>query len=266
MIGPVRISATAVVGSAPLVPDDLARQLRRADDFITLAAVAARQVLESGPARDLSPGQTGIFIGTAYGPLETNFSSLGSLIDDGEGQISPTLFSHSVFNAAAGYVARLMNIQGPAATVTTYGWPWLAALQEAWLAVVSGRVDRALVLGVEVYSDLLRDALCRVPGRDGARQSLAMEPGAVAWLLDPTAADGLVLNGVTIIETPTEPDLLLSRANEAWSGPGLPEHGNPTPLAHGQAMTEALASSLGRELVWQFTAPFGRAEVVIAPA
>ncbi|MCJ7818917.1 MAG: hypothetical protein MUP25_03745 [Syntrophales bacterium] len=100
-------------------PESLGQQLRRADDFISLAVVCSQMVLKNSPAKNLPADQTGIFIGTAYGPLETNFSSLASLIDDGEGQISPTLFSHSVYNAAAGYVARLLDIHGPALTITT---------------------------------------------------------------------------------------------------------------------------------------------------
>jgi len=139
MTNQVAITAALRLTMDHEVPPQLTRELRRADDFIRLAVVGGFKSLAEAPVRELAPEVRGVFIGTAFGPLETNFQSLGSLINDGEGQISPTLFSHSVYNAAAGYTARLLDFRGPALTVTDYGWPFLIALEEARLAVAYPR-------------------------------------------------------------------------------------------------------------------------------
>ena len=115
---PVIVAAIDQLPRDYAVPDELARDLRRADVFIQMAVTSAFSAVSRVSSDKPQPEEVGVFIGTAFGPLETNFESLGSLIDDGEGQISPTLFSHSVYNAAAGYVARLLDIRGPAMTIT----------------------------------------------------------------------------------------------------------------------------------------------------
>ncbi len=233
-------------------PDELARSLRRADDFIRLAVSAAWSVLD-GVERE--PLRTGIYVGTAFGPLETNFSSLATLLDDGEGQISPTLFSHSVFNVAAGYVARLFSILGPCLTITGYGWPFVAALTEAREAVAAGVVDLAVVVAAEVYSDLLRDAYCREFGVEHA----PLSPGAAAWLL--SAAGGVELAGVEVEDTPCPPALCLTRSDETFSGPGLEPVRQRHPMAHVEAMTRAVLA-VKTPCRWEISASFGRAEIV----
>jgi len=246
------------------VPPDLSAQLRRADLFVSLAAACGRQALELSPPSRLQAEQTGVFIGTAYGPLETNLSSLGSLIDHGERQISPTLFSHSVYNAAAGYISRLFDIHGPALTVTTYAWPFLTALSHGRLSILAGRISRALVLAVETYGRFLDDAYSRCQKIEAP----PWQPGAVAVVLEKaqTSPQRLcTLGQMEIVEKPCDPKLLLAREGEEWSGEGLaapPSRKQARhPLAHAQASVQAMASappeadSAWRS--WRFEAPFG---------
>lgn len=245
------------------VPPQLAKELRRADDFIRLAAVAAFNALEVAPVRELAPELRGIFIGTAFGPLETNFQSLGSLINDGEGQISPTLFSHSVYNSAAGYTARLLDFRGPALTVTDYGWPFLLALEEARLAVASGRVERALVLGVEVYSELLADAY----RRSFADREVPWHKGALAWVLDRAeAAESRLarLEEVTVTGSPCATGDYLTRAEERCRVDGR----ELLPGCHVLATVEGLSDLVNSfpegkvgEVGWECSASFGSAFV-----
>lgn len=248
-------------------PPQLARELRRADDFIRLAVVGGFQALAAAPIRELLPEQRGIFLGTAFGPLETNFQSLGSLINDGEGQISPTLFSHSVYNAAAGYTARLLEIRGPAVTLTDYGWPFLLALAEARLAVAAGRVERALVLGVEVYSELLADAY----HRSFQVESVPWHKGAVAWVLDRAGSVGQdqpSLQEVAINACPCATGDYLTRAGEICRFAGREQVCAPHTLAAAEGLTDQLQAlplvAPGAVFHWECAATFGSAAVRLA--
>ncbi len=247
----VTIDQALVLESGFAEPERLVRDLRRADDFIRLAVCAADRVLAA--TERARPRRIGIFAGTAYGPLETNFSSLATLIDDGEGRISPTLFSHSVYNVAAGYVARLLGIMGPILTVTTYSWPFLIALRQGRQAVEAGMIDQAVVLAVEVYSDLLVDAYCRLFG-----VSLApLVPGAAAWLLG-RDGDGPRLLSVEVDETPCLPALCLTREDETWQGHGLAAVGERHPLAHVEVLTRGVNDVFETGVEWRLAAGFGR--------
>lgn len=160
------------------VPGELVRKLRRADDFIRLAVVAgfeARKKLKNGPDRKRS--DTGLILGTAFGTMQTNFEVL-DLIVSGE-QSSPILFSHSVFNAAAGYTASTLDFQGCALTITDFSFPFFRALQEGCLALLSGRLRRCFVFQVETYSALLSDAR-----KNRVNECREWRPGVVCWVLE----------------------------------------------------------------------------------
>lgn len=160
------------------VPEGLLRQLRRADDFIRLGVAAANSVLENDSGGITAPGdRTGLFLGSAFGPMQTNFEVLDQVVESEP--VSPTLFSHSVFNTAAGYMANILNISGCAMIIADFGFPFFRALEQGILAIRSGRLDSCLVLQVETYSELLQDVkLKQVPGER------EWEPGAVCWLLE----------------------------------------------------------------------------------
>lgn len=262
----VAITAARTLTMADEIPAALHRELRRADDFIRLAVVGGQVALAAAPARDLAPEARGLFLGTAFGPLETNFESLGSLINDGEGQISPTLFSHSVYNAAAGYAARLLDCRGPALTVTDYGYPFLIALEEARLAVSSGRVERALVLGVETYSELLADAY----RRSFAGREVPWHKGAVAWVLDrgDSVEGGLgLLTRVEVVGESCPTGDYLTREQEICRFAGTESIPPRHTLAAVELLTARINDQVGREAGasrWECRASFGRAVIELA--
>ncbi|HSH14167.1 MAG TPA: beta-ketoacyl synthase N-terminal-like domain-containing protein [Desulfurivibrionaceae bacterium] len=266
MSKPVAVTAALRLTMDHAVPPPLAKELRRADDFIRLAVVTGFNALAAAPVRDLASEARGIFIGTAFGPLETNFQSLGSLINDGEGQISPTLFSHSVYNSAAGYTARLLDFQGPALTVTDYGWPFLIALEEAHLAVASGRVERALVLGVEVYSELLADAY----RRSFADREVPWHKGAVAWVLDRAEAVEprlARLESVTVTGSPCATGDYLTRAAELCRVDGrelVPDRHTLAAVESLSDLLNTLSAGSGGVVRWECSARFGSAVVRLA--
>ncbi len=151
------------------------RTLRRSDAFIRLAVAAATEVLQGESGADI-----GLILCSAYGPMETNFDVL-QMVVDGEA-VSPALFSHSVFNAAAGYIASVCSLQGGLFTITDFDLPFFRGLQQGWLLVESGLMRRCLVLQVETYSRLLADAVADNGGRE------PWPPMAVCWSLE--AGDG----------------------------------------------------------------------------
>ena len=159
-------------------PPELARNLRRADDFIRLAVVAGAEAMRSAQKRPVpAPSRSGLILGTAFGTMQTNFDVLDLIVSGA--QTSPTLFSHSVFNAAAGYMASIFNLQGCALTITDFSQPFFRALQHGYMMLLTGRLESCLVLHVESYSALLQDGRERhAPGQK------SWQPGAVCWLLE----------------------------------------------------------------------------------
>ncbi len=238
--------------------DHLLRGLRRSDPFIQLAVLAGHHALQqSGIMASCQPEDVGVCVGSTTGPLKTNFDFLDTLFDDGEGQASPTLFSHSVHNAAAGYVSRLLNLQGMSQTVTTNGWPFLAALSDARWSVVSGMLPYCLVLGIEESCPVLDEAAGRLVGKNDRLPQM----GAVAWLLSANEQPGLTLAEITIDEQYNDEVYLLSRDREVFSASvELPSYSSGS-LASCLSLTtamERIKSGIGQGN-WQVKAPFGSA-------
>ncbi|MBW2164461.1 MAG: hypothetical protein JRF43_08545 [Deltaproteobacteria bacterium] len=221
------------------VPASLKRTLRRADGLTTQAVVAAAQAMDKAPSRELDPVEVGIFVGTAFGPLETNFRFLDTLLDDG-----------------------VLDLRGPALTMTTFAWPFLTALDTAWQFMAQKRVRRALVTAVEAKSAVLEDALRRLGAFD---DSVSVEE-AVACVLDPVewVPPGYpVLQDLEINEVPCSSQILLTRKGERWA----PQSSQcPTgPLDHTLAIIKALTHLRGKSaddvLTFNITSLFGDARL-----
>jgi 3-oxoacyl-[acyl-carrier-protein] synthase II len=126
------------------------RKLRRADRFSKMAVLAACDaVKDSGIVLEEGGTSLGIILASAFGPQVTAFRFLDEIIDYGDSSVSPTLFSHSVHNAAASYVASALENRGPTLTVTQFGLSFHQALVlgQAWIQ--EGRCDNVLVGSVE---------------------------------------------------------------------------------------------------------------------
>jgi 3-oxoacyl-[acyl-carrier-protein] synthase II len=126
------------------------RGMRRADRFSKMAVLAAFDaVTDGGIAIDETGTGLGIILATAFGPQVTAFRFLDEIIDYGDSGVSPTLFSHSVHNAAASYVASALGNRGPTLTVTQFGSSFHQALvlAQAWLR--EGRCENVLVGSAE---------------------------------------------------------------------------------------------------------------------
>ncbi len=241
-----------------VVPDELTRKLRRADDFIKLAVVPAFAILNEQIGKTAVNNEDfGLIIGSAYGTMQTNFDVL-DLVVTGQ-QSSPTLFSHSVFNAAAGYTAAVLNIRGCALTVTDFAFPFFRALQEGYLALASGRLSRCLVFQVETYSDLLHDAR-----RKELPECELWQPGVVCWLLENhglSKKSFATLKGLEILDNSSEPADTLNFTEHFMRGKenctvkdplGIPKH-----------MTNLLKAGSIEESTFQINAAWGKVEAEI---
>ena len=134
------------VAQETIVDKAVLRRIRRADRFSKMAVLAGWDALEdSGIVFDDKPSSVGIIVAASFGPHVTTFRFLDDILDYGDANVSPTVFSHSVHNAAASYIAYVLGTRGPTLTLTQFSFPFHQAiiLAESWLN--EGRCEYVLV-------------------------------------------------------------------------------------------------------------------------
>lgn len=266
---------------------DYEKRLRRSDDFVKLGVMASLGAVaalgKSMKTTDYSSwlGNTGIFLGTVNGPLETNFRFLDGLIDHGEGQTSPTLFSHSIYNAAAGYIARFFDIRGPVMTFTGRTWPFLEALRTACLMISSGRIRRGIVVGVEVLSPLLKDVMIDLGDLSETGNENIIFPngtGGVAWVVESqnfAESPFVRLGEIKMFERMCDASFFLLRSGEMWwaQGKNIVEIPDFSGMGNGYAIDSLFALSFFAEeilklvggwegaITWIASSSFGSASI-----
>ena len=130
------------------------RQARRSSRFDRLAVLAAHDALTDAGIRQMR--DTGIILATGFGPHGATFRFLDDIFTYAEADVSPTLFSHSVHNAAVSYIALLNGIRGPTLTLTRFFFAFHEAvrLARSWLCL--NRVSRVLLGAVDEYGEVMR--------------------------------------------------------------------------------------------------------------
>ena len=126
------------------------KEARRADNFSKMATLAAYDALADSGIPEQSKQKLGVILATAFGPHVTTFSFLDDILTYGDAGVSPTLFSHSVHNAAASYIALNLQTRGPTLTMTQFANSFQQAiiLAESWLEekrcayILVGSVDQ----------------------------------------------------------------------------------------------------------------------------
>jgi len=159
------------------------RELRRLDHFTRMCLLAAHRALED--AGQTGPDGTAIVLASGYGPAQTTFDFLDSLIEFGEACASPLAFSHSVHNIPAATVAMLLGMQCPSMSLCQAEAPVHAGLAAAWTWLAEGRAERVLFIAADERTTLLEEILGRV--RPGSRPG----EGAAAFVLGRAPAAGL---------------------------------------------------------------------------
>lgn len=130
---------------------------RRADRFSRMAVLAAWDAIYDSSLLESIENETlGIIVATAFGPHESTFKFLDNLLDYGEQGVSPTIFSHSVHNAAASYIASALDKKGPILTITDFRFPFHNALIIAKNWLNQKRCKYVLVGVVDEISQVMR--------------------------------------------------------------------------------------------------------------
>ncbi len=168
------------VSKATLTDKVLFKKMRRADRFSRMAVMAATDAFGDAlknkaafsPSLLTAKQNLGIIIATALGPHATTFKYLDDILDYGDGGTSPTLFSHSVHNAAASYIAATLECRGPTLTISQFGLSFHHALilARAWLD--EGRCDYVLAGSVDECSPAMEYIVSQKvsPAADGRIQ------------------------------------------------------------------------------------------------
>jgi len=134
------------VGQETMTDKKVLKNMRRGDRFSKMAVLAAWDAVEdSGMGLDGGKGKVGIILASAFGPQVTAFRFLDEIVDYGEASVSPTLFSHSVHNAAASYIASALDNRGPTLTLTQFAFSFHQALILARAWMQEGRCESVLV-------------------------------------------------------------------------------------------------------------------------
>jgi 3-oxoacyl-[acyl-carrier-protein] synthase II len=153
--GWVAASASVYAVKPEILNDRLVlKDSRRADKFSKMAILSAYDALEDGNIK-VAKKSLGIIIATGFGPHATTYRFLDDILDYGDRNVSPTSFSHSVHNAAASYVASVLNVNGPTITLTQFAFSFQQALVLAKSWLEEGRCEYVLVGAVDELSETM---------------------------------------------------------------------------------------------------------------
>jgi 3-oxoacyl-(acyl-carrier-protein) synthase len=169
------------------------------------AVAAARLALADAGLAELDREahlDTGIVVGTAFGPSSVTEQLLAQIFGAGPEAASPALFTESVASASAAQMALVLGARGPSVALTQREASDLAALAEGVRLVSSGAARRALVTVVDEMIPLLHAALDRFralarPEADGferarpfdrRRSGVIAAEGAVVLVLERATA------------------------------------------------------------------------------
>jgi len=152
------------------------KSLRRIDHFSHMAILGAYLALQDAGMPSLTGTRTGLIVCSGYGASHTTFSFLDSVINDGDACASPTLFSNSVHNSAAGHISILLKLGGPCLTVSQFEMSVPSGLLSACQWLQEDRVDQVLFGAVDEYCDVLGYCWQRFFGKHNNRIITPLSP------------------------------------------------------------------------------------------
>lgn len=199
------------------------RSLRRVDHFSQMAILGAHLALQDAGMPSLAGKRVGLVICTGYGAAQATFSFQDSIIDDGDICASPTLFSNSVHNAAAGHLSILLELDGPCLTVSQFEMSVSSGLLSAHKWLEEDRVDLVLFGAVDEYCDVLAYCWQRFFGEDTNavmtplspdKQSAIPGEGSAFFLLSKGRADSSRYGVIVDVQTGRVNDKVISSSED----------------------------------------------------
>jgi 3-oxoacyl-[acyl-carrier-protein] synthase II len=162
------------VPAEALTDKEVLKEARRADTFTKMAVLAAHDALADSGIPQETRQKMGVILATAFGPHVTTFNFLDDILTYGDAGVSPTLFSHSVHNAAASYIALNLQTRGPTITMTQFADSFHQALilAESWLKenrceyILVGSTDQTGKVMEYIYGQKLGPQV--IPGEGSA--------------------------------------------------------------------------------------------------
>ncbi len=137
-----------------------AMKMRRMNGLSRLGVAAAKLAIEDCGAA-LSP-ETGVAIGTAFGPVQTSVEYMQEYVEKGAALAPPQLFAESVANAPGSHIAIEWGLRGFNVTITQRESSALAAAMYAATQLAKRSAKAALIGGVEEANEMLFSVLDRI--------------------------------------------------------------------------------------------------------
>jgi 3-oxoacyl-[acyl-carrier-protein] synthase II len=135
-------------------------KMRRMNALSRLGVAAAKLAIEDCGGT-LSP-ETGVAMGTAFGPVQTSVEYMQEYVEKGAALAPPQLFAESVANAPGSHIAIEWGLRGFNVTITQRESSALAAAMYAATQLAKGTVRAALIGGVEEANEMLFSVLDRI--------------------------------------------------------------------------------------------------------
>lgn len=153
------------------------RERRRMDRQSILSIASSHDALRSaGLLKDEDARRSaGMFFGTSMGSVEAMSDFVRSVVDGGYAAADPGMFPNTVYNQAAGQIARQFSLWGPTTTISTGGTTALSVLWYASEYIRSGRAERIVCTLTEAPND---DVL-RAYDRAGYLRDGDLEPALI---------------------------------------------------------------------------------------
>ena len=158
-------------------------KLRRMNTLSRYAVAAAKLAVEDAGAP--LPPETGVALGTSFGPVQTSVDYMQEYVEKGAALAPPQLFAESVANAPGSHIAIEYGLRGFNVTVTQRESSALAAAMYAASQLVKGSARAALTGGVEEVNEMIFSVLDRI---GALARGMVIGEGAATLVLDPKAA------------------------------------------------------------------------------